>query len=85
MGENLHTVFRFDELDRRARATCSPTSSGSAASRRSCRIAALADEHDVALHPHLLPELSGQLALTLAAATLWSKTSRTPGSARSAL
>ena len=30
------------------------------------RIAALAAEHGVPLHPHLLPELSGQLALTLA-------------------
>ena len=30
------------------------------------RIAALAAQHDVPLHPHLLPELSGQLALTLA-------------------
>src|SRR5690606_27687103 len=29
------------------------------------RIAQLAEQHGAALHPHLLPELSGQLALTL--------------------
>lgn len=29
------------------------------------RIAALAAERDVVLHPHLLPDISGQLALTL--------------------
>ena len=52
------------------------------------RIADVAAEHGATLHPHLLPELSGQLALTLAVGRArrspWRRTSRTPASARSA-
>ncbi len=46
------------------RRSCSPTSCAWAASRRSVGIAAIAAEHGATLHPHLLPELSGQLALS---------------------
>ena len=47
------------------RRSCSPTSCASAGSRPFRRIADVAADHGATLHPHLLPELSGQLALTL--------------------
>ena len=66
VGENLHTEHRFAEYLRAGAAQIVQPNvvrvGGITAFRR---IAALATEHGASLHPHLLPELSGQLALTL--------------------
>ncbi|WP_439590800.1 mandelate racemase/muconate lactonizing enzyme family protein [Microbacterium sp.] len=66
VGENLHTIHRFGEY-LRAGATqiVQPNIVRVGGITPFRRIAALASAHGVALHPHLLPELSGQLALTL--------------------
>ena len=67
VGENLHTAFRFDEYLRAGAAQIvQPNIVRVGGITPFRRIAALAAQHDVPLHPHLLPELSGQLALTLA-------------------
>lgn len=67
VGENLHTVYRFAEfLDAGAARIIQPNVVRVGGITPFLRIARLADEHGAALHPHLLPELSGQLALTLA-------------------
>jgi L-alanine-DL-glutamate epimerase-like enolase superfamily enzyme len=67
MGENLHTVYRFrDALDLGACDIIQPNVVRVGGITPFRTIAALADERGVALHPHLLPEISGQLALTLA-------------------
>lgn len=67
VGENLHTAYRFAEyLDAGAAQIVQPNIVRVGGITPFRRIAALAAEHDVPLHPHLLPELSGQLALTLA-------------------
>ncbi|WP_254773911.1 mandelate racemase/muconate lactonizing enzyme family protein [Microbacterium sp. cf046] len=66
VGENLHTAFRFDEYLRAGAAQIvQPNIVRVGGITPFRRIAALAAEHGVPLHPHLLPELSGQLALTL--------------------
>ena len=66
MGENLHTVYRFrDALDVGACDVVQPNVVRVGGVTPFLAIAALADERDVELHPHLLPELSGQLALAL--------------------
>ena len=66
VGENLHTVHRFaDFLRADAAQILQPNIVRVGGITPFLRIAELAAEHDVAVHPHLLPELSGQLALTL--------------------
>ncbi|WP_243232852.1 mandelate racemase/muconate lactonizing enzyme family protein [Microbacterium sp. CIAB417] len=66
VGENLHTAHRFaDFLRAGAAQIVQPNIVRVGGITPFLRIAALASEHGAALHPHLLPELSGQLALTL--------------------
>ena len=66
VGENLHTRQRFDEfLQSGAAGVVQPNIVRVGGITPFRRIAAAALEHGVPLHPHLLPELSGQLALTL--------------------
>jgi L-alanine-DL-glutamate epimerase-like enolase superfamily enzyme len=66
VGENLHTVFRFDDFLRSGAAQIvQPNIVRVGGITPFLRIAAVAAEYGAALHPHLLPELSGQLALCL--------------------
>lgn len=66
VGENLHTVHRFREfLEAGAAHMVQPNIVRVGGITPFRRIAALAAERRVPVHPHLLPELSGQLALTL--------------------
>jgi L-alanine-DL-glutamate epimerase-like enolase superfamily enzyme len=66
VGENLHTAYRFAEfLDAGAAQIVQPNIVRVGGITPFRRIAALAAEYGAALHPHLLPELSGQLALTI--------------------
>lgn len=66
VGENLHTAYRFEEFLRAGAAhIVQPNVVRVGGITPFRRIAAIAAEHGAALHPHLLPELSGQLALTL--------------------
>ncbi|WP_309127475.1 mandelate racemase/muconate lactonizing enzyme family protein [Microbacterium sp.] len=66
LGENLHTLHRFGEFLRAGAAQIvQPNVVRVGGVTPLLRIAELARQHGVALHPHLLPELSGQLALTL--------------------
>lgn len=66
LGENLHTVHRFGDFLRAGAAqVVQPNIVRVGGITPFLRIAELAAEHGAALHPHLLPELSGQLALTL--------------------
>jgi L-alanine-DL-glutamate epimerase-like enolase superfamily enzyme len=66
VGENLHTIHRFrDFLMADAAQIVQPNIVRVGGITPFRRIAALAAEYAVPLHPHLLPELSGQLALTL--------------------
>lgn len=66
VGENLHTAFRFEEYLRAGAAQIvQPNIVRVGGITPFRRIARLAASHGVPLHPHLLPELSGQLALTL--------------------
>ncbi|MET0812611.1 MAG: mandelate racemase/muconate lactonizing enzyme family protein, partial [Microbacterium sp.] len=66
VGENLHTTHRFGEYLRAGAAQIvQPNVVRVGGITPFRRIAALAAEHGAAMHPHLLPELSGQLALTL--------------------
>lgn len=66
VGENLHTVHRFaDFLRAGAAQVVQPNVVRVGGITPFRRIAELAAEHGVPLHPHLLPELSGQLALAL--------------------
>ncbi len=67
VGENLHTIHRFGEyLAAGAAQIVQPNIVRVGGITPFRRIASLAADHGVPLHPHLLPELSGQLALTLA-------------------
>ena len=89
VGENLHTAYRFAEFLRAGAAQIvQPNIVRVGGITPFRRIADVAAEHGATLHPHLLPELSGQLALTLPSAparpSRWPRTSRTPASARSA-
>lgn len=69
VGENLHTAQRFREyVDAGAAHVLQPNVVRVGGITPLRRIAALAVESGTPLHPHLLPELSGQLALTLPAA-----------------
>jgi L-alanine-DL-glutamate epimerase-like enolase superfamily enzyme len=66
VGENLHTVHRFGDFLRAGAAQIvQPNIVRMGGITPFRRIADLAAEYRVALHPHLLPELSGQLALTV--------------------
>jgi len=66
VGENLHTVHRFGDFLRAGAAhIVQPNIVRVGGITPFLRIASLAAEHRVPLHPHLLPELSGQLALAL--------------------
>ncbi|MDT0446542.1 mandelate racemase/muconate lactonizing enzyme family protein [Streptomyces johnsoniae] len=68
VGENLHTEYRFaDFLRAGAARVVQPNIVRVGGITPFLRIVRLAREHGAALHPHLLPELSGQLALTLGA------------------
>jgi L-alanine-DL-glutamate epimerase-like enolase superfamily enzyme len=66
LGENLHTAYRFAEfLQAGAAQIVQPNIVRVGGITPFLRIAEIAAEHGATLHPHLLPELSGQLALTL--------------------
>ncbi|MGN8027444.1 mandelate racemase/muconate lactonizing enzyme family protein [Microbacterium sp. 22242] len=68
VGENLHTRHRFAEyLHAGAAQIVQPNIVRVGGITPFHGIADLAVDHGAALHPHLLPELSGQLALTLPA------------------
>ena len=68
VGENLHNVFRFDDFLRTGAAQIAqPNIVRVGGITPFLGIAAIAAEHGAAVHPHLLPELSGQLALCLRA------------------
>ncbi|WP_458781060.1 mandelate racemase/muconate lactonizing enzyme family protein [Arthrobacter sp. D3-16] len=71
LGENLHTIYRFrDFIEAEAVDIIQPNiiRVGGITSFR--RIVELARTNSIKVMPHLLPELSGQLALTLAEPTL---------------
>jgi L-alanine-DL-glutamate epimerase-like enolase superfamily enzyme len=66
VGENLHTVHRFaDYLSAGAAQIVQPNVVRVGGITPFLRIAELAASYGTVLHPHLLPELSGQLALVL--------------------
>jgi len=66
VGENLHTGYRFaDFLRAGAAQIVQPNIVRVGGITPLLRIAAIAADHGATLHPHLLPELSGQLALCL--------------------
>lgn len=66
VGENLHTAYRFAEFLRAGAAQIvQPNIVRVGGITPFRRIADVAVEHGATLHPHLLPELSGQLALAL--------------------
>ncbi|GAA5202838.1 mandelate racemase/muconate lactonizing enzyme family protein [Microbacterium jejuense] len=66
LGENVHTAYRFAEfLQAGAAQIVQPNIVRVGGITPFLRIADVAVAHGAALHPHLLPELSGQLALTL--------------------
>lgn len=68
VGENLHTVYRFDDFLRLGAAQIvQPNIVRVGGITPFLGIAAIAAEYGAAVHPHLLPELSGQLALCLRA------------------
>jgi L-alanine-DL-glutamate epimerase-like enolase superfamily enzyme len=68
VGENLHNVFRFDDFLRLGAAQIvQPNIVRVGGITPFLGIAAIAAEYGAAVHPHLLPELSGQLALSLRA------------------
>ena len=65
VGENLHTRYRFDEAARSGVRVVQPNIVRVGGITPFLDIAADAADRGLALHPHLLPELSGQLALAL--------------------
>ncbi|MBW9095758.1 mandelate racemase/muconate lactonizing enzyme family protein [Microbacterium jejuense] len=68
VGENLHNVYRFDDFLRTGAAQIvQPNVVRVGGITPFLGIAAIAAEYGAAVHPHLLPELSGQLALCLPA------------------
>jgi len=67
LGENVHTIHRFRELvDAQAIDVLQPNVVRVGGITPFLRIAELARESDLTLAPHLLPELSAQLAFALA-------------------
>jgi L-alanine-DL-glutamate epimerase-like enolase superfamily enzyme len=70
LGENLHTAYRFAEFLRAGAAQIvQPNIVRVGGITPFLGIAEIAVAHGATLHPHLLPELSGQLALTLPVAS----------------
>ncbi|MFI8632747.1 mandelate racemase/muconate lactonizing enzyme family protein [Microbacterium sp. NPDC077663] len=66
LGENVHTRYRFDDFVRSGAAqVVQPNIVRVGGITPFLEIAGDAHSSGVDLHPHLLPELSGQLALTL--------------------
>lgn len=66
VGENLHNVFRFDDFLRTGAAQIvQPNIVRVGGLTPFLGIAAIAAEYGAPVHPHLLPELSGQVALCL--------------------
>ncbi|MBT2247920.1 mandelate racemase/muconate lactonizing enzyme family protein [Arthrobacter sp. BHU FT2] len=71
LGENLHTIYRFrDFIEAEAVDIIQPNIIRVGGITPFRRIVELARTHSIKVMPHLLPELSGQLALTLAEPTL---------------
>lgn len=71
LGENLHTLYRFREaIDTGACDIIQPNVIRVGGITPFLDIAALADERGIPLRPHLLPEISGQLALALDTPTI---------------
>ncbi|NUS37257.1 MAG: mandelate racemase/muconate lactonizing enzyme family protein, partial [Pseudarthrobacter sp.] len=71
LGENLHTIYRYcDFIEAEAVDILQPYIIRVGGSTPFRRIVELARTHSIKVMPHLLPELSGQLALTLAEPTL---------------
>ena len=67
LGENVHTIYRFrDFITAGAVDIIQPNVVRVGGITPFRRIVELARTHSIAVAPHLLPELSGQLALTLA-------------------
>jgi len=70
MGENLHTVYRFREaMELGAADIVQPNVIRVGGITPFLGIAQVAEAAGIPVYPHLLPELSGQLALTLASET----------------
>jgi L-alanine-DL-glutamate epimerase-like enolase superfamily enzyme len=66
LGENVHTAHRFGELARLGAADIlQPNVVRVGGITPFLRIAEIVDEHGLRLAPHLLPELSGQLAMVV--------------------
>ncbi|QKJ21288.1 mandelate racemase/muconate lactonizing enzyme family protein [Microbacterium hominis] len=66
VGENLHTAYRFDDFLRTGAAQIvQPNVVRVGGITPFLEVARISAAHGAALHPHLLPELSGPLALTL--------------------
>lgn len=66
LGENLYTPYRFAEfLQAGAAQIVQPNVVRVGGITPFLQIAHIAAKHGAALHPHLLPELSGQLAMVL--------------------
>jgi L-alanine-DL-glutamate epimerase-like enolase superfamily enzyme len=64
VGENIHNVYRFDDFLRTGAAQIvQPNVVRVGGITPFLGIVAIAAEYRAAVHPHLLPELSGQLAL----------------------
>lgn len=71
LGENVHTRFRFEDLlDAHVPGVIQPNIVRVGGITPFLDIARVADAAGVPVFPHLLPELSGQLALTLANETM---------------
>jgi L-alanine-DL-glutamate epimerase-like enolase superfamily enzyme len=71
LGENLHTIYRFrDFIEAEAVDIIQPNIIRVGGITPFRRIVELARTNSIKVMPHLLPELSGQLALTLAEPTL---------------
>jgi L-alanine-DL-glutamate epimerase-like enolase superfamily enzyme len=71
LGENLHTIYRFrDFIDAEAVDIIQPNIIRVGGITPFRRIVELARTNSIRVMPHLLPELSGQLALTLAEPTM---------------
>ncbi|MHA7273405.1 mandelate racemase/muconate lactonizing enzyme family protein [Arthrobacter sp. TMT4-20] len=70
LGENVHTIYRFrDFIAAEAVDIIQPNIVRVGGITPFRRIVELARAHSIKITPHLLPELSGQLALTLAEPT----------------
>jgi L-alanine-DL-glutamate epimerase-like enolase superfamily enzyme len=71
LGENLHNIYRFrDFIEAGAVDIIQPNIIRVGGITPFRRIVELARTHSIRVMPHLLPELSGQLALTMAEPTL---------------